>query len=252
MTATNVNNQLIIDEENVTLSTNVDFVFVDIRFRSDFKINSLLPRDWFIRKAKNRIIILKLKSTQSTDVLFKYIGKCSISRCDIYDKESIKHQAIVNYISIVKWSKLMTNKTSTGTTLTGYWGNLTTKYEDLIFNGNNSIYRMMIDKKKFMRNGNTTDISQKVLSKAYTPRYDLNINVVENQQTYGGRYFLVDGTPYDGKYHYFVKEVPTATDSLEEYVITDAGGGNCDSYSLYRLTLEIDDLIEEYENGERI
>ena len=53
-------------------------------------------------------------------------------------------------------------------------------------------------------------------------------------------------------YHYFVKEVPTATDSLEEYVITDAGGGNCDSYSLYRLTLEIDDLIEEYENGERI
>ena len=62
-------------------------------------------------------------------------------------------------------------------------------------------------------------------------------------------YSRTDG---EEKYHYFVKEVPTATDSLEEYVITDAGGGNCDSYSLYRLTLEIDDLIEEYENGERI
>jgi hypothetical protein len=59
-----------------------------MQYEGRIDAKSLLPNGFIIQEKNNRIMILRLCSTQFPEVLFEYIGNFKIKRTDLYDNKN--------------------------------------------------------------------------------------------------------------------------------------------------------------------
>ncbi len=119
---------LYIDKNKISIETDYKYQGLEIDYKGDFSITKLLPENYIISKANNKIVIVKLiKDDNNILDLFTYKGSILISQCLLVTEDLKSYYLDVNKISIETLSEL-----------NGTWETNTRNYEDMDFDGNNN------------------------------------------------------------------------------------------------------------------
>ena len=85
--------ELRIRENTVELDTDVVFSAIELKYNGTLQIENLLPPHFLIKKANNKILILRFGTdAEIPAVLFKYFGYCNIYYGKLIDKEIKKNK----------------------------------------------------------------------------------------------------------------------------------------------------------------
>ena len=173
------NNKIIVDNEKVSLETDVKYKAIDIVFENQIGIERLLPVDYLIMK-KNvqpsscRVLIIKVNNNEEIlSDLFKYKGKPSIVSCTIYDSSTKKHRCSIENINVTTWGNIRTED--------DWWGTESSYYNDITKNDRNDYY----DYYKFRKDtdritGKKTVVKSKDKRIFNIKHKDKNINILGN------------------------------------------------------------------------
>ena len=114
---------LYIDKNKISIETDYKYQGLEIDYKGDFSITKLLPENYIISKANNKIVIVKLiKDDNNILDLFTYKGSILISQCLLVTEDLKSYYLDVNKISIETLSEL-----------NGTWETNTRNYEDMDF-----------------------------------------------------------------------------------------------------------------------
>ena len=204
--------ELRIRENTVELDTDVVFSAIELKYNGTLQIENLLPPHFLIKKANNKILILRFGTdAEIPAVLFKYFGYCNIYYGTLIDKDLNQHQLKIGKLPIVVWNNLKTLEESDATANKPTWDYLTTDYEVM----KNTLSNSKAKIKKLSRN---TDGSSKVeYDDVVVRRYkkDKNMELLGNLHT-SGREFQISGekAPYSGSYHIDLRTNKVYTGSM--------------------------------------
>jgi hypothetical protein len=141
-----VNNSIIIDKEKVSLRINRVFAVIEIEYVGNLDIYQLLPDSYYINKSNDKILIINFSNDNYVDGfnnvdLFSYQGKPLFINVYFYDRFKNKKKLNKQISEKQSWKNLKET-----------WGNITTKYKDLNYTGNNNelkITKQIVDRDEF-------------------------------------------------------------------------------------------------------
>ena len=132
-------NKLLIKEKLVEINTDIVYQGIEIRYKGELYINNKLPNDFIVQKGNNKIIIIRFSTNDEIiEELFEYNGNCNIYYAKMVDKDLNEYNLITKKPALQTWSALGTKRLDDNRTTKYLWESLTTNYDDVTFNGNNS------------------------------------------------------------------------------------------------------------------
>ena len=167
-------NNLIIKQKSVEIDTEISYSAIEIRYRGEMYIKNNLPNDFIVRKGNNKIIILRFSKddTIHTD-LFEYSGSCNIYYAMMVDKDLNTYDLLVKKPALELYN-----------TFKGAWESMTTNYEDMNFNGNNSRIKAFKQVSSLDAETNTiTTTKETTIKPSYLGKKDVNLTRLSNLGT---------------------------------------------------------------------
>ena len=149
-------NKLLIKEKSVEINTDILYQGIEIRYKGELYINNKLPNDFIVQKGNNKIIIIRFSNNDEIiEELFEYNGNCNIYYAKMVDKDLNEYDLITKKPALQTWSALGTKRLDDNSTSKYLWESLTTDYDDLTFNGNNSYVKSLKQVSKIDNEANT-------------------------------------------------------------------------------------------------
>ena len=173
-------NKLLIKEKSVEINTDIVYQGIEIRYKGELYINNKLPNDFIVQKGNNKIIIIRFSTNDEIiEELFEYNGNCNIYYAKMVDKDLNEYDLITKKPALQTWSALGTKRLDDNSTSKYLWESLTTNYDDLYFNGNNSYAKTLKQVSKIDNEANTITTTKETSRKlSYLGKKDTNLTTL--------------------------------------------------------------------------
>ena len=173
-------NKLLIKEKSVEINTDIVYQGIEIRYKGELYINNKLPNDFIVQKGNNKIIIIRFSNNDEIiEELFEYNGNCNIYYAKMVDKDLNEYDLITKKPALQTWGALGTKKLDDNSTSKYLWESLTTNYDDLYFNGNNSYAKTLKQVSKIDNEANKITTTKETSRKlSYLGKKDTNLTTL--------------------------------------------------------------------------
>ena len=173
-------NKLLIKEKSVEINTDIVYQGIEIRYKGELYINNKLPNDFIVQKGNNKIIIIRFSTNDEIiEELFEYNGNCNIYYAKMVDKDLNEYDLITKKPALQTWSALGTKRLDDNSTSKYLWESLTTNYDDLYFNGNNSYAKTLKQVSKIDNEANKITTTKETSRKlSYLGKKDTNLTTL--------------------------------------------------------------------------
>ena len=173
-------NKLLIKEKSVEINTDIVYQGIEIRYKGELYINNKLPNDFIVQKGNNKIIIIRFSNNDEIiEELFEYNGNCNIYYAKMVDKDLNEYDLITKKPALQTWSALGTKRLDDNSTSKYLWESLTTNYDDLYFNGNNSYAKTLKQVSKIDNEANKITTTKETSRKlSYLGKKDTNLTTL--------------------------------------------------------------------------
>ena len=173
-------NKLLIKEKSVEINTDIVYQGIEIRYKGELYINNKLPNDFIVQKGNNKIIIIRFSTNDEIiEELFEYNGNCNIYYAKMVDKDLNEYDLITKKPALQTWGALGTKRLDDNSTSKYLWESLTTNYDDLYFNGNNSYAKTLKQVSKIDNEANPITTTKETSRKlSYLGKKDTNLTTL--------------------------------------------------------------------------
>ena len=130
--------------------------------------------------SNNKIIIIRFSNNDEIiEELFEYNGNCNIYYAKMVDKDLNEYDLITKKPALQTWGALGTKRLDDNSTSKYLWESLTTDYDDLTFNGNNSYVKSLKQVSKIDNEANTITTTKETSRKlSYLGKKDTNLTTL--------------------------------------------------------------------------
>jgi hypothetical protein len=206
-------NKLIIEGTKVSIDSDIIYKAIEIGFRGELYIKSLLPTDFLVSKGFNKLIILRFnKGVDVYEDLFEFESSCNIAYAKIVDANLIEHNLLIDKIANVSWGAMGTKIDINGNKTTQTWDRITTNWNLLRSPNKSNVERFSVIKDYDAETNTTTRTKTSIKEKFTLHKKDRNIGVLGNQATNGKEYRIKGKkATYNGLYHVYTDTLKVMT-----------------------------------------
>tara|TARA_R100000781_G_scaffold100811_1_gene64302 strand:- start:131 stop:712 length:582 start_codon:yes stop_codon:yes gene_type:complete len=165
-------NNLNINEELVSIKTDIIYKAIEINYYGELYINNLMPDSYIVQKNNGKILIFRFnRNDEIIEDLFLYNGTCKIYNAYLLDSENKKHILNVKRLSLLNFNVMYDTN----------WESLTSNYQEIQSKSRNDIYKGL--KYKTLVNSenlSTTKETESVFKISRISKKDKNLTTIES------------------------------------------------------------------------